>query len=78
MDFDDVAEGNWYSEAIRWAASEGIASGYGDGAFGTNDPIIREQLTAMLYRVTPSTGDMTSRSVRTSTSSPALDVTDVS
>ena len=49
MDFSDVPQGQWYSEAIRWAASQGIVSGYGD-AFGTNDPITREQLAVMLYR----------------------------
>ena len=43
-------DGQWYSEAIRWAASEGIAGGYGDGRFGTDDPITREQFAAMLYR----------------------------
>lgn len=49
MDFSDVPQGQWYSEAIRWAASQGIVSGYGD-TFGTNDPITREQLAVMLYR----------------------------
>lgn len=49
MDYTDVAQGQWYSEAIRWAASEGIASGYGN-TFGTHDPITREQLAVMLYR----------------------------
>ncbi len=50
MDFDDVAAGSWYAEAIRWAASEGIVSGYGDGKFGPDDIITREQMAAMLYR----------------------------
>lgn len=50
VDFSDVAQGQWYSEAVRWAASEGIVGGYGDGAFGTDDPITREQLAVMLYR----------------------------
>lgn len=50
MDYTDVAQGQWYSEAIRWAASEGIVGGYGNGLFGTNDPITREQFAAMLYR----------------------------
>ena len=50
MDFGDVPQGQWYSEAIRWAASEGIVSGYGNGTFGTNDSITREQFAAMLYR----------------------------
>ena len=50
MDYTDVAQGQWYSGAIRWAASEGIVGGYGNGLFGTNDPITREQFAAMLYR----------------------------
>ena len=50
MDYADVEQGQWYSEAVRWAASEGIVGGYGNGTFGTNDPITREQLAVMLYR----------------------------
>ena len=50
MDFVDVAAEQWYTEAIRWAASENIVEGYGDKTFGTNDPITREQLAAILYR----------------------------
>ena len=40
----------WYTEAVRWAASEGIVGGYGGGLFGTNDPVTREQLAVILYR----------------------------
>lgn len=50
MDYTDVAQNQWCSEAIRWATSEGIVGGYGNGLFGTNDPITREQFAAMLYR----------------------------
>ena len=50
MDFADVPLGQWYTEAIRWAARDGIVSGYGNGAFGPGDPITREQLAVMLYR----------------------------
>lgn len=50
LDYTDVPQGQWYSEAIRWAASEGIVGGYGNGLFGTNDPITREQFAVMLYR----------------------------
>lgn len=50
MTFDDVANGRWYTEAIRWAASEGIVGGYGDGSFGADNSITREQMAAMLYR----------------------------
>ena len=49
LQFADVPEGQWYSEAIRWAASEKIADGYGS-TFGTNDPITREQFAAILWR----------------------------
>ena len=49
MRFDDVDPNAYYGEAVRWAASEGIVSGYGNGKFGPNDPITREQLAAMLY-----------------------------
>lgn len=47
--FSDVAAGDWYAEAVNWAASEGIVNGYGDGSFGPNDAITREQMAAMLY-----------------------------
>lgn len=50
MTFDDVDQGSWYGEAVRWAASEGIVAGYGDNKFGPDDPITREQMAAMLYR----------------------------
>ena len=51
MDFDDVAEGLWYSEAVRWAASEGVVNGVGDGgSFAPTGAITREQMAVMLYR----------------------------
>ena len=50
MTYTDVAQGQWYSEAVRWATSEGVVTGYGNGLFGTNDPITREQLATMLWR----------------------------
>lgn len=55
MNFADVPQDQWYSEAIRWAASEGIASGYGN-TFGTHDPITREQLAVMLYQFAQARG----------------------
>lgn len=50
MTFTDVASSTWYTEAVRWAASEGIITGYGNGDFGPDDPITREQMATMLYR----------------------------
>lgn len=50
MTFEDVADGQWYTEAIRWAQSTGVVEGYSDAVFGWNDPITREQLAAILCR----------------------------
>ena len=50
LQYGDVAEGAWYTEAIRWATSRGIIGGYGNGNFGPNDNITREQLAVMLWR----------------------------
>lgn len=56
--FTDVAPGDWYADAIAWAAAEGVAEGYEDGSFRPNDAITREQLAAMLWRyaASPETG----------------------
>lgn len=50
MQFEDVPDGAWYAEAVRWAAAQGVVSGYGNGKFGPNDSITREQLAVMLWR----------------------------
>lgn len=55
-EFSDVPEGQWYSQAIAWAAEQQIVSGYGDNLFGVHDPITRQQLTAILYRYAQKTG----------------------
>ena len=48
--FTDVAPSAWYATAITWAAECGIVGGYGNGMFGPNDNITREQLAVMLWR----------------------------
>jgi hypothetical protein len=48
--FSDVSGEQWYAPAIAWAASRGIVSGLGNGAFGPDDSITREQLATMLWR----------------------------
>ncbi len=48
--FQDVEHGVWYADAVRWAAQKGIVSGYGNGQFGPDDQISREQLAVMLYQ----------------------------
>ena len=48
--FADVEDAAYYAHAISWAAENGIVEGYGNGLFGPDDHITREQLAAILYR----------------------------
>ena len=49
-DFSDVAETAYYASAVRWAAANGVVTGYADGTFRPNDPITRQQMAAILWR----------------------------
>ena len=49
-DFDDTPAGQWYSNAVTWVSAQGLIVGYGNGMFGTTDPITREQLDVILRR----------------------------
>ena len=48
--FTDVPANEWYAAPIAWASANGIVSGYGDGKFGPNDPVSREQMATILYQ----------------------------
>ena len=48
--FTDTQEGAWYADAVLWATQAGVISGYGDGRFGPNDPVSREQIAVILWR----------------------------
>ncbi len=48
--FADVAAGQWYSDAVAWAAANGIVTGKTETAFAPNDNITREQFATMLMR----------------------------
>ncbi len=48
--FTDVTAGQYYTDAVAWAAANNIVGGYGNGLFGPNDTITREQMAAILYR----------------------------
>ena len=48
--FTDVATDAYYYDAVNWAAANNIASGYGNGRFGSNDPVTREQIATILWR----------------------------
>ena len=55
--FTDVPDGQWYTNAVIWAAANGIVNGYGDGKFGTNDPVTKEQMAVIIYRVQQDSGN---------------------
>ncbi len=48
--FTDVAEGQWYTNAIKWAYSCGVVAGMTETTYQPNTPISREQFCAILYR----------------------------
>ncbi|MCQ5128397.1 aldo/keto reductase [Butyricicoccus faecihominis] len=48
--FSDTQAGAWYADAVTWAAEAGVVSGYGNGLFGTNDAVNREQTVTTLWR----------------------------
>ena len=48
--FSDVPAGQWYSDAIEWAAANGYFKGVGEGRFNPDGNITREQIAAILYR----------------------------
>lgn len=54
--FIDITDGAWYSGAVTWAAENGIVGGYGNGLFGPENNITREQLAVIFYRYAQAKG----------------------
>ena len=54
--FTDVPAGCWYTDAIVWAAQNGIVCGFGDGTFRPNEAVTRAQAAVMLYGYAAFTG----------------------
>lgn len=49
-DFVDVPNGKYYTDAVAWAAVNGIVGGVGNGRFDPEGKITREQMATILYR----------------------------
>lgn len=47
--FSDVQAGDWFADAVAWAVTQGYMSGYGNGRFGPEDAITREQLATLFH-----------------------------
>ncbi len=48
--FSDISSDAWYKDAAIWASENGITDGYGNGKFGADDEVTREQLAVFLKR----------------------------
>lgn len=60
LDFDDVADDAWYADAVRWAVAADVMSGYGNGRFGADDPMTREQMASIFHRFALQKGEAVS------------------
>ncbi len=59
--FTDVPNGTWYTEAVAWAAANGIVGGVGNNRFDPNGIITREQMATILFRYAQKRGFDTSK-----------------
>ena len=73
--FTDVPRGQWYTEAVAWAAENGVVNGVGGGKFEPDGNVTREQIATILYRYAGlrgvPTGGRTSAASRTAEPSAA-------
>lgn len=54
--FSDVAAGQWFTDAVNWAAANGVASGVGNNLFAPNADMTREQMAQFLYNYAKANG----------------------
>ena len=59
--FTDVPNGKWYTNAVAWAAENGVVNGVGDGKFEPDGSVTREQMATILYRYAQKVGIDTSK-----------------
>ena len=48
--FTDVAEDEYYADAVAWAAENDIVNGYSDTVFAPEKAMSREEMAVVLYR----------------------------
>lgn len=61
VSFTDVAADVYYKNAVAWASEKNIISGYGNGLFGSDNPVNREQIATILWRYAGSPATDTSQ-----------------
>ena len=52
LPFSDVPASKWYTDAVTWAAENGVVNGVGGGRFDPDGPVTREQIATILFRYT--------------------------
>ncbi len=76
MAFTDVADGQWYTEAVAWAAENGITSGVGGSSFAPDRTVTRGEVAAILYRYAKFAGGDVSAKAELSTFADADELSD--
>ncbi len=56
LPFTDVEAATWYTNAVLWAAQNGIVNGVSDTEFAPGDDLTRQQLVTILYRYAEAKG----------------------
>lgn len=51
--FSDVTSNTWCRDAVLWASSTGVVNGFGNGTFGAEQEITRQQFVAIMYVMPP-------------------------
>lgn len=54
--FPDVASGMWYTDAVNWAAREGVVAGYGDGLYRPDKLLSREEVVQIFFNYAKAKG----------------------
>lgn len=74
--FTDVADGEWYENAVAWASENGIVNGISETEFAPNDNITREQMITVIFRYAKMKGYDITASTEISQYTDADDVSD--
>lgn len=50
LTFKDTKKSAWYADAVGWAVSAGLVTGYTDNTFKPNDKVLRQELAVLFAR----------------------------
>lgn len=54
--FSDVPQSHWSNPYVNWAVESGVVNGRGNGTFGPNDPVTRQDMAVMVMNLVRATG----------------------